>query len=843
MALHSLSLRSVRSALSRHDRYLEPFPDDIDASFAALLDALESHHQHHKVAALKALFRRGLLPLAQAESDQVDFGHRVLLFLMKIKGRVVESRVDEGFIRSFMRMVGSKKRREAELMMEQERVRRLLAEEDMATEEGRWWRQVVSYSSDDDLSDWSDASSDSGSGRGVDDEQEHAGDADREECSESTDATPAPAPGCKQDNEYGNIFERRRHRLPLPLLREPTARSAHERDGCSVRDVRYGHAYSDPRSLAVWLAAKSHPTSTHLSECLNPRQCLGVASFIEQLLNSVLGFEQPGSMVHIETKCNCGDCGDCGDCIDCDRAYVVVEGVHTEGVSTEAAAAVAREVLDLANGLRRADLVAACLPRAISSSIARHIRVCRLQLLESRPQTLAELLHACSAVQHRAALLDEVVTAMASAKSTKATSYADKNEPIKSLIDEFALLCSSGVTAASMGVLIDLLLAGEDVPVAVRTDARRICREYMDSIVICGDSPYCVGSSNEKIASVDGPCPSSPSTAASTAPRTKTEGWWDEECEEMAQSYSYDVMRMASLSLKVPQSPPALFFDVQLDADAKADKQHYRMMEESSKRAMGEYQSRTPFQWYDSLDSVKVSVLKKIGDVFDGRNECGVPDGRDLEQQPPIYPLPPSIRLEAMKVASAPRLDASQVARLAEQIIVVQRVCQLPFPHDALDDDLRPLVESVWASGDISGSLTHHISFRAPLSDVLGAEARRALSTARRVAVSLQAAWTTAVDARRQSLNRSRVNIHSYSSLSAQSTTREHVRDLAAIVRLRERQREIDAAFWDFSRTAASVISPGADVKHVARMMDSCFVKLAHSLVEVSTGDTDSSRC
>jgi hypothetical protein len=150
----SYSLRSIRSRLAHHDRYLDPFPADVEAAFATLCDALDSEQQRVKVAALAALFHKGL---ACAESDlgQADFGHRVLLFLMKIKGRVLDSRVDEVFMRSFMRLVRSKQARDVDMQREVDRVKTMLREYDEATEDGRWWRQAMSYSSGDDLSEWS----------------------------------------------------------------------------------------------------------------------------------------------------------------------------------------------------------------------------------------------------------------------------------------------------------------------------------------------------------------------------------------------------------------------------------------------------------------------------------------------------------------------------------------------------------------------------------------------------------------------------------------------------------------------------------------------------------------
>jgi len=839
---HMLTLRALNARLPAHDKYLSPFPDDIDASFTALLDALDSEQQHHKVAALRALFTKGLLPLAAA-SDQVDFGHRVLLFLMKIKGRVVNSRVDEEFMRSFMRAVGSKRRKEAELMMEQERVRRLLAEADLATEDGRWWRQAVSYSSDDNLSDWSDDLDD---GRG---DSGGASDGDERIATGATATVSAAAAAAASDatetpdRRHPLAPPSRSHRLPLPLIREPNARSAHER---AARAGQHNHTYSDPQSLAVWLAVKSNPASTHLSECLNPRHCLPAGSFVEQLLNSVLGLEQPGSMIR--------DVRGKGDGLDVYAVYDIVGGVHTEGVSTGAAAAVAREVLEVANAFKRAELGAENLHAASASAVARQIRACRLQCLEARPRTLIELVRACSAVRHRAIILDGVV-------ASAIDGNAEESAVVKGLIDDHDLLCSSGAAASSMGVLLELLVAGEDVPGLRRADLRRVCREYMDAIVI--------GVEREGV----GARPS-PSLESSPAPATRptrpapptTAGWWDDECDEIARDAPLahfsgpDASSLKSApasSTRMASAPPFGFDDwlVRRDTDigtasdsgsntdtnaianAESDaKDYYRTMEDTSRRAMDEYRRRAPLPSYSSLESVKASVMGKVDAIFDREGPLTASPAKLPENgAPKIYPLPPTVRLATMSEAAVPRLDASKVALLSQQLGAVQRVCQLAFPYNQLDEDLRPLVESVWASQDASGSAEHHyVTFRAPLAEMLGPEARRGLSAARSASVSLQAAWMAAVDARREAIKSDvESSVTSVESSKLSSNRAEHLRDLATIVRLRDRQQVVDFAFWDFERTTASVLTLGCDAAHVSDVcetINACFVKLGDAV-------------
>ena len=277
--------------------------------------------------------------------------------------------------------------------------------------------------------------------------------------------------------------------------------------------------------------------------------------------------------------------------------------------------------------------------------------------------------------------------------------------------------------------------------------------------------------------------------------------------------------------------------DTSAIANAGSDAEdHYRTMEDTSRRAMDEYRRRAPLPSYGSLESVKASVMGKIDAIFDREGPLTAsPAQLEVSENgaPRIYPLPPTVRLATMSEAAVPRLDASQVALLSQQLGAVQRVCQLAFPYNQLDEDLRPLVESVWASQDASGGAEHHyVTFRAPLAEMLGPDARRGLSAARSASVSLHAAWMAAVDARRQAIKSDvESSVTSVESSALLSSNRaEHLRDLATIVRLRDRQQDVDFAFWDFGRTTASVLTLECDAARVSETINACFVKLGDAV-------------
>lgn len=834
-----MSLREIRSLLPAHDKYLEPFPEDVEATFADLLDALDSEQQHSKVGALGALFRRGLSK-ASSSLGQVDFGHRVLLFLVKTRGNVVDSRVDEVFMRAFMRAVGSKKRKEAELEQENERVRTMLAEEDAVSEDGRWWRQTVSFSSGDDLSDWSDSDIDVDDDSYIDSNLSDAEDPVRASpgtVAEGSVKSPGADGLFRSAESRGGRANRyqsprcQQQRVPLPLLRD---RSAHFGNGDVNWGATYdrGNPYSDPRSLAVWMAVKSNPAATHLSECLNPRRCLSNESFVEQMLNAIMGFERPGAIIGGE------------------RTYELVEGVHMEGVSVSATRSVAGEVLEVANALRTTERGLPGLSRVLGGAVGREIRACRQLCLEERPRSLVDLVRASCMVRHRVMLLDAVVRSYADDQSSA-------TDVIQASVDRLELVCSSGAMATSMGMLLELFVASDGVNDALRPDVRRICREYMAATVVGGDTSSGASTKSVKLATLG-----SPRMIPSPISFRKME-WWEEEYNEMAGDVPMTEFTAPSPSPRIgahgkgseasklhaapaphapdaPDAPDAPFFLVNPDA------LHYQMMEGSSRNALDRYWRGTPFAEYDSLRAVRASVLQKIDDMFvtaatvrpTAPNTPTPPAGMaarptlgdvqesisPLQLHTAIYPLPPTFQFETMSKASAPRLDASQLARLGDQIAVIKRVCLMRLPFDAIDDDLRDHVESMWTDAEDGGQRQHHIAFRAPLSGMLGPDARRGVSAARGAAVSLQEAWKMVVDGRRESLQGMR-------SPGARSSSRaEHLRGLATIAGIREASRAIELAFWHFEQNVSPVMYIGSDVAHVTEVINCQLTQLGQTV-------------
>ena len=848
------SLRSIRSRLEKYDHYVDPFPDDIESSFADLLDALDSEQQHKKVAALSVLFRKGLASATSA-LDQVDYGHRVLLFLMKTRGRVIDSQIDEDFMRAFMRAVGSKKRREAELEQENERVRRLLADQDEASEDGRWWRREVCFSSGDELSDWSDTDTDTDFDSMIDSRDD---DGDREDgergghAQESTSASTSMISGGDQGPET-NIGNHEIHPLPrpnenhgmsLPLLRD---RSARIRNMDVQRRAQHGGTpYSDPRSLAVWMAVKSNPESTHLSECLNPRQCLSKGSFVEQMLNAIMGLERPGPMIRA------------------DASYELIDGVHLEEISVNATRTVAHRVLEVANALRRSHLGLQRLPRAMASAVAREIQLCRQHCLEERPRSLTDLVRACCSVRHRSMILDAAVKMMIDPGTDAAESVIDgkrltsATDVIRAMVDEIELTCSSGATITGMGVLLALLVASEGVPNAFRADARRLCREYMAAAVI-GTKASLESPQELQI----------PLILIGRPKEARRMEWWDEEYDDMAQDVPLSRFTGSSPSLQrrvwdtpmivtgdsnqvyevekkdeSDDSDEQAVQDVLVDPFFHADpRRHFRMMEDSSRTALDTYWSGSPFGEYESLAAVQASVLKKIDEMF-GKAVPASPvtpstpvvkpvhpsagDFKALltprDDTRAIYPLSPPLQLMAMSHGSAPQLVTAQLEQLADQIASVKRICFMPLQFDDMEDDLRASVESMWTTGDGSQTI-HHVAFQAPLSNMLGPEARRGLSIARGAVLSLQTDWKTAVDGRRESLKRTCAR-----GAPSSGSRAGHLQDLAAIIDHREAARAVELAFWDFEGTVSSVMYEGSDVSHLSEVVNRSMVELGHAV-------------
>ena len=68
------------------NRYLDPFPEDVEGSFQSILSSLEQLGQDEKSLVLDVLWKRGLSGAQGSVYDQVDYGHRVLLFLVCLSG-------------------------------------------------------------------------------------------------------------------------------------------------------------------------------------------------------------------------------------------------------------------------------------------------------------------------------------------------------------------------------------------------------------------------------------------------------------------------------------------------------------------------------------------------------------------------------------------------------------------------------------------------------------------------------------------------------------------------------------------------------------------------------------
>jgi hypothetical protein len=766
--------------LLAYDRYLDPFPQDVESALASLCDALEGEQQHVKVSALKSFFWKGL---ARASSDQADFGHRVLLFLLCLKRQVLETRVDQGFLRSFL--LKDKELDGDTKALDFERVQVMLREQDEECEDGRWWSRQLQYSSGDDLSDWGHCSS-SGNGSCYDSSEDQHDDR------------------CQTDDSAPKNDEVSRLCIvtgTLPSADEGSSSSFHDdsqhiasgRESLRLSRLSQRHQqldplprYPSPTSLAVWLALKANPTSTHLSECLNPRKCMTRQCFIDQMLNCIVGVENPGSMVALSSSDP--------------PTYELAPGVHLDGVSEGALSAVATEVLWVANTLKRIEKGQASLPcpsrQAFACAIDRLIQLCREDCLGQRPKSLSSLLLACCGVRHRVELLQEIA------------SRGDQLA-VHDLIEGAELECSSGIMATSMGVLTELMVAGDSTPGEFRRDARRICGNYVKSILVCGE------------------CAHIPSKAPSpSVPESKPDSirWWADECCELA-----------------PSTPMLDGYDDDenplRDFVTSKFRDHYHLMAESSRAARNSYLEDDPFKEYESISTIRRSVLQKLDVVFNAAVETKVDSDINTRQDgSEIYPLPPPLQLAKMVGDAAPRLDASQLKIIFEQLSAIKAICLLQFPYEILDESLSCHVESIWPSED-GGIQTWHVKFLPPLSEIVTPETTRSISATKEAVVSLKLHWETAVMTKIQTMKATGDTADASEPVSARRSV--HARNLASVIRSRENMFAVDFAFWSFLEDVSSISNAATlnltmDVPRVKREIECACASLADGAVELA---------
>lgn len=432
----------IASRLQLADRYLDPFPEDVEGSFLATLSYLEQLGQYEKVEALRLLWKKGLSNAKGTVYEQADYGHRVLLFLTRLSGKSAQdSRVDGNCRRVIQEYCGAYTV-EDRIRVEDERTLRELYREDEETEEGQWWRQQMVYSSGDELSDWSSNSED---GHDIVMTEE-----------EGEEILASPAPLVVDDgvliHELVDEATRYMDESTKPVIREDTWKVSGVEAVWKTRQ-QDANVYR-PSSLSVWLASKR--CTSHLSDALNPRYCVSESVFVTQMMNCIQGCLYPGFVCCLE-----------------EEGYVMKCGVHLENVSVDTLEHVAHEALGLANELKRierhAEFLRNCIdPVVDSQSVAlshahaldRQLQVCREYCKkEAHGRSLIALLHAIYTIRPVSRVMDHVCRVMQSGKDHEYGPVKDVVDEMQILVESLHLECSSGWTAVVMGVVMEILLA------------------------------------------------------------------------------------------------------------------------------------------------------------------------------------------------------------------------------------------------------------------------------------------------------------------------------------------------------------------------------------------------
>lgn len=435
----------LESKLRLADRYLDPFPSDIEQAFESMLDHLDSvGGQEIKIVVLRRLWQDGLL---STQNDNVlaqsDYTHRVLLFLMRLSSRMEDTMIDsqcQSVVKKFC-MCAS---RDQTRVLDEQKVKELalLDEED---EEGQWWRRNVTYSSGDELSDWGDEA--------MDDDSEDDSELPRKPSKE--DVSRSVAGEIEHDQEY--IEER---------IVEPDQSEGILGHLKRVSSLSRSHGASNvygPRSLSVLLAARSQ--TLQMSD-LNPRYCVTERAFVDQIVLCILGCKSPGFLFSLCKEAN---------------TYSMAQGVHLDNVSVKTLEAISEDILLLANHLKLVDQVVHYLKGRIDplsgaddmllsfayglDRISKRIR----EKIRSKAysKSLPTLLHVCSSMHEPCCLLCKIVCPLLSRMSENQAQDDEGEAAVVSLlldmmqekVDGMSLTCSSGHSAYLLSMLLELFIS------------------------------------------------------------------------------------------------------------------------------------------------------------------------------------------------------------------------------------------------------------------------------------------------------------------------------------------------------------------------------------------------
>ena len=435
----------LESKLHQADRYLDPFPLDIEQSFESLLDRLDSvGGQEIKIAVLRRLWKDGLLGIQNDNVlGQSDYFHRVLLFMIRLSSGMEDTMIDSQ-CQSVVKKFCLPPSRD-QTYVDEQKIKELerLDEED---EEGQWWRRNVTYSSGDELSDWGDETVDDDS----EDDSEVAQKLSKEDFSRRLDVA------MEHDQEYieEKIVEQDGSEGILGHLRRVSSLSRNQ--GASKV---YG-----PRSLSVLLAARSQ--ILQMSD-LNPRYCVTERAFVDQIVLCILGCESTGFLFSLSKETS---------------TYSMAQGVHLDNVSVKTLETTSKDILLLANHLKLVDRVVHYLRGRIDplsgaddmllsfayglDRVSKRIRECIRSKVYSK--SLPTLLHVCSSMHEPCRLLFTIVSPFHSHVSANPTKNDQEDESavvsllldtIQEKMDSMSLTCSSGHSAYLLSLLLELFLS------------------------------------------------------------------------------------------------------------------------------------------------------------------------------------------------------------------------------------------------------------------------------------------------------------------------------------------------------------------------------------------------
>ncbi|KAI8106081.1 hypothetical protein M9435_000628 [Picochlorum sp. BPE23] len=443
LATSSGSSFSFITRILQSCRYLDPYPEDVEHEFSSIVRRLEEVGQEGKGVILGGLWERGLRGSYSGLFDQIDYGHRVLLFLIKLSGNVESSLVTRecGEVLALCTKKRHTKEDEDAMLI------RELMMEDEEDEEGQWWRSNIAYSSGEELSDWSDD--------GDDDDAEHGPSLTTVRGHENMKEENAPIVSTSYDvhgssDQDARAFMRQRVQT---VVRDRNRRQTKSTAG-------YKRLYGC-MSLSVWLS--SNMCRTHVSDVLHPKYCVPEHVFVSQMLSCIRGLKSPGFL--------------CSR--DRDNAYKLVKGVHLEDVSVGAISCIADEVLMVANALRAVDdFVLAVMHRGdeqgmISSyadALRRQAHLCRDYITATMYEgrlSVAELVGATRAMRDPACLLQSLCVDMSATPAAAGETeedyihmlLKDVIDRVQSIIEEHHLECSSCSNAYVMAMAIEIFVS------------------------------------------------------------------------------------------------------------------------------------------------------------------------------------------------------------------------------------------------------------------------------------------------------------------------------------------------------------------------------------------------